>query len=128
MPVWTINNMRVIKVSTWKVLVQGKAVEELDSLPLDIQARFQRLFDLIEDLGKAALTMPHARHIHGPLWELRVRGRDGIARGLYVAVARDKVVVVRFFVKKTQKTPIQEIRLALGRVKEYEDDRSKENS
>lgn len=115
-------------MSTWKVLVQGKAVEELDSLPRDIQARFQRLFDLVEELGKAALTMPHARHIQGPLWELRARGRDGIARGLYVIVTPNRALVVRFFIKKTQKTPIQEIRLALGRFKEYEDDRSKEDS
>ncbi len=115
-------------MGTWKILVQDKAASELDGLPLDIQARFQRLFELVEELGKAALTMPHARHIQGPLWELRARGRDGIARGLYVVVIPDKVLVVRFFVKKTQKTPIQEIRLALRRFKEYEDDRSKEDS
>ncbi len=112
----------------WKILVQDKAAEELDALPVDIQARFQRLFDLVEELGKAALTMPHARHIQRPLWELRARGRDGIAKGLYVVVTPQMILVARFFIKKTQKTPIQEIRLALRRFKEFENDRSKKDS
>jgi len=45
-------------------------------------------------------------------------GRDGIARALYVTASGKRVVVVRVFVKKTQKTPRQEIELALKRAKE----------
>ena len=45
-------------------------------------------------------------------------GRDGIARALYVAVVGKRVVVLRAFVKKTQKTPHSEIELALKRAKE----------
>lgn len=52
-------------MNTWTVLVQHEALEELDRLPKDIQARFQRLFDLVEEMGQTALTMPHARHIQG---------------------------------------------------------------
>ena len=115
-------------MNTWTVLVQHEALEELDRLPKDIQARFQRLFDLVEEMGQTALTMPHARHIQGPLWELRAKGRDGIARGLYVVITGKRVFIVRFFIKKTQKTPTNEIRLALKRFKEFENDRSKENS
>src|SRR6266699_2085387 len=50
--------------------------------------------------------------------ELRLRGRDGIARALYVAAIGRRVVVVRAFVKKTQRTPRTEIELALRRAKE----------
>lgn len=39
-----------------------------------------------------------------------------------------RVFIVRFLIKKTQKTPTNEIRLALKRFKEFENDRSKENS
>jgi phage-related protein len=46
------------------------------------------------------------------------RGRDGIARALYVTAVGRRVVVVRAFVKKTQKTPPAEIKLALQRAKE----------
>ena len=52
------------------------------------------------------------------LWELRLTGRDGIARALYVTAIGRRMVVVRAFVKKTQKTPRSEIELALQRAKE----------
>ncbi len=45
-------------------------------------------------------------------------GRDGIARALYVVIRARRVVVVRVFIKKTQKTPRREIDLALQRAKE----------
>jgi len=45
-------------------------------------------------------------------------GQDGISRALYVTVRDKRVVVVRVFVKKTQKTPRREIDLALQRAKE----------
>ena len=47
-----------------------------------------------------------------------MKGRDGISRALYVAVVGRRVVVVRAFIKKTQKTPSREIELALNRAKE----------
>jgi phage-related protein len=44
--------------------------------------------------------------------------RDGIARGLYVTAIGKRVVVLRVFTKKTQKTPRREIELALQRAME----------
>jgi phage-related protein len=41
-----------------------------------------------------------------------------IARALYVTVIGNRVVVVRAFMKKSQKTPRGEIELALWRAKE----------
>jgi len=52
------------------------------------------------------------------LWEIRMKGRDGISRALYVVEQPKRVVVVRVFVKKTQKTPRKEIKLALKKVEE----------
>jgi len=49
---------------------------------------------------------------------LRLTGRDGIARALYVTAVGRRVVVVRAFVKKTQKTPRSKVELALQRAKE----------
>jgi phage-related protein len=49
---------------------------------------------------------------------LRLTGRDGIARAIYVTAIGRRVVVVRAFVKKTQRTPRAEIKLALRRAKE----------
>ena len=68
--------------------------------------------------GLESLNEPHVKHLEGKLWELRLTGRDGIARALYVTAIGRRVVVVRAFVKKTQKTPRAEIELALRRAKE----------
>jgi phage-related protein len=107
-------------MNAWKVEFLEEALGEFKDLPAEIRARFQRIFSLVADMGQDALCMPHARHIQGRIWEMRAKGRDGIARGLYVTVTGRRVVVVRFFIKKTQKTPLSEIRLALKRCGENE--------
>jgi phage-related protein len=55
---------------------------------------------------------PYIKRIEDRLWEMRLRGRDGIARALYVTASGRRVVILRVFVKKTQKTPRREIELA----------------
>lgn len=49
---------------------------------------------------------------------MRLKGKDGIARAIYVTASGARVVVLRAFVKKTQTTPHREIELALQRAKE----------
>jgi phage-related protein len=49
---------------------------------------------------------------------MRLTGRDGIARALYVTAVSKRVVIIRVFVKKTQKTPRSEIEIALSRASE----------
>jgi phage-related protein len=53
-------------------------------------------------------------------WEIRLKGKAGIARALYVTARGERVIVVRVFVKKSEKTPAREIELALDRAKELE--------
>jgi len=91
---------------------------EIEALPVDMQARFLRLAERICQVGLETLGEPHVRHLEGKLWEMRLKGRDGIARALYVTAIGRRVVVVRAFVKKTQATPRSEIELALRRAKE----------
>ena len=91
---------------------------EIAALPADMQAWFLRLAERIASAGLESLSEPHVKHLEGKLWELRLTGRDGIARALYVTAIGRRVIVVRAFVKKTQKTPPAEIKLALQRAKE----------
>jgi len=103
----------------WRVEILSEAVAaEISALPADMQARFLRLAERIAQAGLESLGEPHVRHLEGKLWELRLTGRDGIARALYVTAIGRRVVIVRAFVKKTQKTPRAEIELALQRAKE----------
>ena len=49
---------------------------------------------------------------------MRIKGKDGSSRAIYVTATGQRVVVVRVFVKKTQKISKREIDLALKRAKE----------
>lgn len=103
----------------WTVEFLSLEVEaELDALPVDIRASFERIVHLIESAGLERIHEPYVKHLEGPLWEMRMKGRDGIARAAYVTAVGRRVVVVRVFPKKTQKTPRREIELALKRAKE----------
>jgi phage-related protein len=103
----------------WRVEILNDTVSaEIAALPADMQARFLRLSERIIQAGLESLGEPHVKHLEGKLWELRLTGPDGIARALYVTAVGRRVIVVRAFVKKTQKTPSGEIKLALQRAKE----------
>lgn len=104
---------------TWRVEILNDTVAaEIAALPADMQARFLRLSERIGQAGLESLGEPHVKHLEGKLRELRLTGRDGIARALYVTAIGRRVVVVRAFVKKTQRTPRAEIELALRRAQE----------
>ncbi len=103
----------------WTVELLDDTVEaELEALSLDLQASFLRITELIESMGLHRVREPYVKHLEGPLWEIRMRGKDGIARAAYVTASGRRVVVVRVFPKKTQKTPRKEIELALRRAKD----------
>jgi phage-related protein len=74
--------------------------------------------------GLERVRQPHVDRVQGKLWEIRLKGAAGIARALYVTAKPRRVVVVRVFVKKTQKTPKAEIKLALERAKRVKDDQA----
>ena len=104
----------------WTVETLNESVDqELQALPADMRARLVRICELIAAVGLERVGAPHVRHLTGPLWEMRMSGRAGISRALYVANRNDKrVVIVRAFIKKTRKTPRREIDLALRRARE----------
>ncbi len=83
-----------------------------------MRARFRRIVELIQSHGLDRMHEPHVKHLEGPLWEMRMKGRDGTSRAIYVTARGRRVVVIRVFLKKTQKTPRREIDLALQRAKE----------
>ena len=105
----------------WKVETLNSTVTaEVNSLPVDMLARLRRIAELIQTHGIERMHEPHVKHLAGGLWEIRLTGRDGIARALYITATERRVVIVRVFVKKTQKTPRREVELALARAKEVE--------
>jgi phage-related protein len=99
----------------WIVQLTATAAAEL---PEDQRAHFMRIRSLIQDHGLERVHHPHVDHLDGPLWEMRLKGHSGIARALYITRRPQRVVVVRVFVKKTQRTPRAEIELASKRAEE----------
>ena len=103
----------------WRVETLNETVDqEFHALPADMRARFTRICQLIAAVGLDRVGIPHVRHLSGPLWEMRLSGRDGISRALYVATKDRRLVIVRVFFKKTRRTPRREIELALRRARE----------
>lgn len=103
----------------WTVeFVSAEAKAELLALSLDMQTKFARIVRLVESDGLAKVHEPYIKHLDGKLWEMRLIGRDGIARAIYIAATGRRVLVLRTFVKKTDKTPRRELELALKRARE----------
>jgi phage-related protein len=102
----------------WTVEALNAVVDaEIDALPRDMRAKLARLSAIVEQSGLQALPRDNVKHLEDKLWELRITGRDGISRAIYVTAAVRRVIL-RVFIKKTQQTPPRELEIARQRAKE----------
>jgi phage-related protein len=117
---WSPSHFRdIVQHVPWRVEILDRRVErELDELAADVRQRFLRIAELIERHGPAGVHEPYVKHLDGKLWEMRMKGRDGIARAIYVTAQGERVIVLHAFVKKTQKTPQRALEIARERAKE----------
>ncbi|MGO9097014.1 MAG: type II toxin-antitoxin system RelE/ParE family toxin [Bryobacteraceae bacterium] len=103
----------------WRVETLNEAVDaELEALPADMRAKFVHIAELLETFGPFLVREPYVKPLGKKLFEIRMKGRSGIARAIYTAASGERLVVLHAFVKKTPKTPRSAIHLALERVKE----------
>ena len=90
---------------------------EINALPVGIRASYARLANLLEEFG-LDLRMPHSRAMGDGLFELRPRGREGIARVFYCMKIGRKIIMLHSFIKKSNETPKREMEIARRRQKE----------
>jgi phage-related protein len=90
---------------------------EIEALPVGIRASYARLTELLEEFG-LELRMPHSRAMGSGLFELRPRGREGIARVFYCTKVGRKIIILHSFIKKTNETPKREMDIARRRQRE----------
>ncbi|MCL0034926.1 type II toxin-antitoxin system RelE/ParE family toxin [Dehalococcoidia bacterium] len=64
------------------------------------------------------LGMPHPGAIDSGLFELRVKSKDGVARVFYCTKIGKRIIMLHMRIKKTQKTPKKELKIAFDRMKE----------
>jgi len=94
-----------------------KLEEEILSFPASLLARYVCLTDLMLEFG-ANLGLPHTKPIESGLFELRVKSKEGIARVFFCTKIGKRIVMLHSFIKKSQKTPKKEIKIAKARMKE----------
>ena len=67
---------------------------------------------------KWTIGKPRVDHLRGGVWEIRSRLEGRIARMLF-AVAKQEIVLLHGFIKKTRRAPNEDIKLAEKRWKEW---------
>ncbi len=91
--------------------------ESILALPDTLAARYIVLTRRMAAVG-SNLGPPHTQAFGDGLFELRLKGAEGIARVFYCTLMGRRVMMLHSFIKKTQKTPAREIEVARKRMKE----------
>lgn len=102
--------MQKYKIKYYSVQVE----QEILKLPEKIMAKYFHYTEVMEEIG-SNLGMPHTKPLGDGLFELRIKGQEGIARVFYCTVVNREIVMLHSFIKKTQKTPQRELEIAKKR-------------
>ena len=94
------------------------AEEFILSLDSKMQAKMFRELDLLETFGNQ-LREPNSKPLGDGIYEIRAKVASDITRVLYFFVVNKKIILTNGFVKKTQKTPDNEIALDQKYRKDY---------
>ena len=79
----------------WSIEYFSPKIEEgILNLPEGLLSRYLRLTELIVEFGPN-LGMPHTRAIENGLFELRVKGKEGIARVFFCTKIEKRIIVLR---------------------------------
>ncbi len=90
--------------------VQLQILELPDTLAARYIVLTRRMLAIGPNLGE-----PHTKAMGGGLFELRLKGAQGIARVFYCTLIGKRIVMLHSFVKKSQRTPKQELEVAQSR-------------
>ena len=87
------------------------AREFLLSLDKKMHAKMLMIIGVLQDNGYE-LREPYSKHLSEGIFELRAQVGSDISRVLYFFYVDQRIVLTNGFIKKTQKTPPQEIEKA----------------
>ncbi len=90
----------------------------IDSLEPKMGAKVLSLIEILEEKGNQ-LRLPYSECLEDGIFELRCKFGSDITRTLYFFYEGANIILTNGFVKKTQKTPTQEIKLAKLRRTDY---------
>lgn len=110
---------------TYRITYYSQSVQEdILALPLTLAARYIALTARMAEHG-ANLGEPHTKALGDGLFELRLKGAEGIARVFYCTMIGQEIHMLHSFVKKTDKTPAKELKIARTRMQESKNDPQK---
>ena len=105
----------------WRVFFYSAELqEEILGLPASLVARFLRYAERMEVYGPD-LGMPHTHAMGDGLFELRLKAAEVIARVFYCTLVGRRVVMLHQFIKKSEKTPLNDLKIGRKRMKEVKD-------
>ncbi len=99
------------------IKIDQRAVKEMDSFTDKVKIKFRGLIEILMSEGR--LEYPNGKKIDNNLFEIRIKV-GGIYRGLYAYLVGDVIIILHFFNKKSQRTPMKEIKVSEKRLKDYE--------
>ena len=91
----------------------------LDSLDVKMRAKALSSIEILAEFGNT-LREPYSKPMGKGLFELRIRFAGDVSRIFYFFVIDNKIILTNGFVKKTRKTPPEEIALARRYKADYE--------
>lgn len=83
----------------------------IDSLDKKMRAKMLMLLTLLQDNGHE-LREPYSKYLSEGIFELRAKAGTDISRVLYFFYVDHRIILTNGFIKKTQKTPAQEMEKA----------------
>ena len=86
-------------------------------MPVGFRAYYARITERLIRIGPH-LGMPFTRAMSDGLFELRIKGKEGISRVFYCTIKGKRIVMLHGFIKKNQKTPLKELKIERQRIKE----------
>ena len=92
-------------------------LRDILELPDTLAARYVVLSRRMVAMGPN-LGEPHTKAMGQGLFELRLKGSEGIARVLYCTQVGRRIVVLHSFIKKSNRTPARELAVAVNRMQE----------
>ena len=102
----------------WSIEYYSPDIEQtILELPEGLLARYLHLTDLMLEFG-TNISIPHTRFIQNGLYKLRVKSKEGIARVFFCTRIGKRIIMLHMFIKKSQKTPKRELKIAFERMKE----------
>ncbi|MBI2327328.1 type II toxin-antitoxin system RelE/ParE family toxin [Candidatus Curtissbacteria bacterium] len=99
------------------IFLDKNAEKELREFDEEVQLEFEAYFKILEIEGK--LDFPSARKVTKDIFEIRIKLK-GEYRGFYAYIGKLGIIILHFFRKKTQKTPVKDLEVAQRRLKQYE--------